>query len=152
MEMVVFESRCLYFQHWGYKMPTQLKEDWKPDEKYFWENNANKHPMTDHGHARTWVMSQLHEFKMFWCKSMGGNGKPMTSWDLTFWNRCKVLWGNVDKSRYYRQEVDIHQPYDAPVRIREEEQRRAHEKAFSEPLSLEARTAIADKYIKELKI
>jgi phosphoserine aminotransferase len=87
-------------------MPTQLKKDWIPDEVFFWDNNANKHAMTNYGSARAWALSHLHEFKMYWCKKMGGNGKPMTSWDLTYWNRCKVLWERVDKSRMYREEVN----------------------------------------------
>ncbi len=83
------------------KLKTKLFKSWQPDEEYFWGNNADKHQMTNYGENRSWCEHQLHGFKMYWCKDMGGSGKPMISWDLTYWNRCKVLWEDVDKRRMY---------------------------------------------------
>ena len=87
-------------------MKTKMTENWKPDEKYFYQNLADTHAMTNFGESRTWCEHNLYEFKMYWCADMGGCGKIMANWNLTFWNRCKTLWEQVDKSRHYRKEVE----------------------------------------------
>ena len=140
-------------------MPTQLKEDWIPDEKYFWINNANKHPMTDNGRSRSWVEHQLPDFKMYFCKSRGGCGKTKANWNLTLWNWVKRNWEKVDKSRHYRQEVKKERGAESfrptngstykPHYVQPEETGATiHETV--KPLSQSERIAILDKYLPEL--
>lgn len=87
-------------------MKTKLSKTWMPSEEHFWDSLANKHEMTNFGQSREWIEHQLLEFRMYWSADLDGRGKPMANWNLVLWNRMKLKWQDVDKSRMYREQSD----------------------------------------------
>ena len=117
-----------------------MSASWKPSQR-FYELAETR------GIPREWCGHQISEFKLYWIER-----GTLGCWDSTFLNRVDRLWDKVDKSRYYRQEVKISTWSDNCLEDREYPNIVSNQSTTAPPLSLEARTRIADTYMKELKI
>ena len=113
-----------------------MSANWKPSERFFELTEAK-------GIPKEWISHQLPEIKLYWIER-----GVARCWDLTVLNWIKRAWEQVDKSRYYRQPTLVAETKEV-IRITPNG---IEKETLYKPLSLEARTAIADTYMKELKI
>ena len=127
-----------------------MSQNWKPSERFYELTEAK-------GIPREWISHQLPEIKLYWIER-----GVARCWDLTVLNWIKRAWEQVDKSRYYRSKQNVienpYTPATAKVRNINDPPEppsiplKIPPLSKCEVLSLEARTAIADTYMKELKI
>ena len=118
-------------------MKTKMSANWKPSERFYELTEAK-------GIPREWISHQLPEIKLYWIEA-----GVKRCWDLTVLNWIKRAWEQVDKSRYYRQEV-IKPEYTKQYHNFQSKQ--PDTTTTVTPLSQPERIAIADKYLQELKI